>query len=544
MTAGVVMTLGSKTHDHSPTDPPPLPTPTELRDLMEVATSEERAAITELLNSMPVPVWIPLPGPQTAMLESPAETVFYGGAAGGGKSDAILGMALTQHKRSIIFRKQATELPSFIDRLTELVGSRDGFNGTEKIWKIPRHVSRGRDCQIEFGSCPNPGDHEKYRGRPHDLIAWDEITAFNEFEFRFVCAWLRTTDKGQRCRIVVTGNPPATLDGQWVVKFFAPWLDPDHPNPAKPGELRWFVMVDGVEVERPNGRPFMHKDKKLTPKSRTFIPGSVEDNPFLMETGYDQTLESLPEPLRSQMRYGNFNLAADDDPWQVLPSAWVKAAQDRWTSDGNKGLRMEALGVDVSRGGKDRTPMTPRYGKHWYGIPAVYPGSLVTDGNKVAELAFHNLRDGAAINIDIVNCGTSAYDHLKGNGLWVIAINGAAKGVGTDRSGVLKFYNKRAEIYWKFREALDPQYGSQIALPPGNEIRKELCAARWSLSSRFDGKGILIESKDDIKSRLGVSPDLGESILYASVDTPRPAAGGRQQVGGRSSSSEPSSMCA
>jgi hypothetical protein len=70
-----------------------------------------------------------------------------------------------------------------------------------------------------------------------------------------------------------------------------------------------------------------------------------------------------------------------------------------------------------------------------------------------------------------------------------------------------------------------------------------LCAARWSLSSRFDGKGILIESKDDIKSRLGVSPDIGESILYASVETARQPAG-RQQVGGRQSSREPSSMCA
>ena len=302
-------------------------------------------------------------------------------------------------------------------------------------------------------------------------------------------------------------------------------------------------MIDGVEVERPHGKRFMHRDKWLTPKSRTFIPATVEDNPFLMETGYDQTLEALPEPLRPQMRYGNFNVDKDDDPWQVLPSRWVKAAQDRWTAEGGKGLRMDSMGVDVSRGGKDRTSLTPRHG-NWYGIPIVYPGSFVTDGNAAAGLVFLNLRDAAPVHIDILNCGTSAYDHLKGNGIHCVAINGSAKGNGTDRSGVLRFYNKRAEIYWKFREALDPAQGSLVALPPGAEVRKELCAARWSLSSRFDGKGILIESKDDIKSRLGVSPDLGESILYASVDTPRPAAGGRQQVGGRSSSSEPSSMCA
>ena len=520
-----------------------LPSPAELRDLLSDATPEELQEALALIGGSPTPVWIPLPGPQKAAAESPADILFYGGSGGSGKTDLILGLALTAHKKTAIFRKQATELPTIIDRLTVLVGGRDGFNGTEKIWKIPRRVGGGADRSIEFGSCPNPGDQEKYRGRDSDAKFFDEITAFTEAEFRFICAWLRTTDKNQRCRVICTGNPPATLDGQWVIKFFAPWLDPDHPNPAEPGELRWFVMVDGVEVERPNSKPFMHNGKKLTPKSRTFIPGTVEDNPFLMETGYDQTLESLPEPIRSQMRYGNFHVDSDDPTFQVLPTSWVKAAQERWTSDGGKGQRMSSMGVDVSRGGKDRTCICQRYGK-WYGIPKEYPGSFVTDGNAAAGLVFLNLKDAAPVHIDIINCGTSAYDHLKNNGIHTVAINGSAKGNGTDRSGLLRFYNKRAEIYWKFREALDPAFGSTIALPPGAAIRKELCAATWKLTVRFDGKGILIESKDDIKSRLGVSPDLGESILYASVDTPRPAAGGRQQVGGRSSSSEPSSMCA
>jgi hypothetical protein len=181
---------------------------------------------------------------------------------------------------------------------------------------------------------------------------------------------------------------------------------------------------------------------------------------------------------------------------------------------------MDSMGVDVSRGGKDRTCLCPRYGS-WYGVPIVYPGSFVTDGNAAAGLVFLNLKDAAPVHIDIVNCGTSAYDHLNNNDIYVIAINGTASGGGTDRSGILRFYNKRAEIYWKFREALDPAYGSEVALPPGNEVRAELCAAKWGLTTKFDGKGILVEAKEDIIKRIGRSPDLGESILYASVNTPR-----------------------
>ncbi len=516
--------------------------PVEIRNLIKYATPEELEEIESILSSSSVPVWIPLPGPQRNTVDNPADVIFFGGSGGGGKSDLLLGLPLTNHQRSIIFRKQATELPSFIDRLTEIVGSRDGFNGTEKIWKIPKNIVE-HNCQIEFGSCPFPGDHEKYRGRPHDFVGFDEITAFTEFEFRFLCGWLRTTKKGQRCRVVVTGNPPSTLEGQWVIQYFAPWLDPDHPNPAKPGELRYFVMVDGVEVERPHGRPFEYKGKMLTPKSRTFIPGSVEDNPFLMETGYDQTLEALPEPLRSQMRYGLFNVDKADDPWQVLPSAWIKAAQDRWKEDGHRGLKMDSMGVDVSRGGKDRTSLTKRY-TDWYSLPVSYPGSFVTDGNAAAGLIFLNLKDNAPVHIDILNCGSSVYDHLKGNGIHVIGINGSAKGNGTDRSGVLKFFNKRAEIYWKFRESLDPAFGSRIALPPGAGIRKELCSAKWGLSSRFDGKGIIIESKDDIKSRLGVSPDEGESILYASVKTSRIITQNKNLIFPGTRTGQPSSMCA
>jgi hypothetical protein len=483
----------------------------EIADLLQYLSDDERAEILDILVAN-TQVWAPLPGPQTKAYECEADVLFYGGAAGGGKSDLLLGLSLTRHSRSIIFRREAPQLTGLIDRLTEMIGNRDGFNGQDKIWRLPERISdKG---QIEFGSCPHPGDETRYQGRPHDLKGFDEITHFTEAQFRFLCGWKRTTKKSQRCRVVCTGNPPTDSDGEWVTRYFSPWLDPDHPNPAKPGEIRYFAMVDGKEIERSSGEAFVHNGERIRPDSRTFIMSKVQDNPFLMSTGYEQTLQALPEPLRSQMLHGNFMVGTDDDPLQVIPTEWVKRAQERWTEDGNHRIPMDSMGVDVARGGRDQTIITRRHAD-WYDIPMAYPGKNTPDGPAVAALALVAVRDAAPIHVDGIGVGASVYDHLAGNGLQTIAVIGSEKSASHDRSGLLTFKNKRAELWWMFREALDPQHGSRIQLPPGSDVRADLCALRWKLTPQ----GILIESKEDLAKRIGRSPDIGDAIIYASIKT-------------------------
>lgn len=80
-----------------------------------------------------------------------------------------------------------------------------------------------------------------------------------------------------------------------------------------------------------------------------------------------------------------------------------------------------------------------------------------------------------------------------------------------DRARVLKFRNTRAAAWWAMRDALDPAYGSTIALPPIRELRAELCSARYETQA----SGIKIEDKDDIKARIGRSPDLGDTYVMA-----------------------------
>jgi hypothetical protein len=254
---------------------------------MTVAISSERAAKERLLlllreKKRRQPIWMPLPGPQTMAYQSQADIIGYGGAAGGGKTDLAVGKSLTRHKKILVLRREATQLTGIIDRFFEVIGSRDGYNGAERILR------------------------NKYQGRPHDLLVFDEAANFLATQVRALLGWLRSVDPAQHCQALLTFNPPTNAEGRWIIDFFAPWLDTKHPNPAEPGELRYFAVVDGKDIECRDGKPFMHGNELITPMSRTFIPSRVSDNPYLYGTGYMATLQSLPEPLRSQMLNGDY----------------------------------------------------------------------------------------------------------------------------------------------------------------------------------------------------------------------------------------------
>uniref|UniRef100_A0A6M3Y589 Putative terminase n=1 Tax=viral metagenome TaxID=1070528 RepID=A0A6M3Y589_9ZZZZ len=225
-----------------------------------------------------------------------------------------------------------------------------------------------------------------------------------------------------------------------------------------------------------------------------------------METGYMSQLQALPEPLRSQMLNGDFNAGLGDDPWQVIPTEWVVAAQNRWTPEG-RSAKMDSIGIDGARGGPDRTTFAPRHG-NWFDEILAYPGAKTPDGPTVAGLVVPLVRDDCVLNVGLIGVGTSIYDHLQGLGtLRVSAIN-EAEGVDTmDRTEKLKFRNVRAEMWWRMRENLDPQYGENVCLPPDSELKADLCAPRWKLTIG----GILIESKEDLKKRIGRSTDKGDA---------------------------------
>lgn len=489
------------------------PSPRALRE--ELARIEAELTRRQRL----APLWKPFPGPQTAAYYSEADELFYGGAGGGGKTDLILGLATTAHTNSIIFRREYGQFKGkdgIISRCRDIVGDRG-----EVLETLARDIDGKR--YVEFGAVQYETDKHKYKGRPHDLKCFDEIPEFSESQFRFLTAWLRTSAPGQRCRVVVTGNPPTDPEGEWVIKYWGPWLDPTHPNPAKPGELRWFAPIgpQGADVELLTPDPVQNpKGEWITPRSRTFIPARVEDNPVYMSTGYAQVLDNLPEPLRSQMRHGNFQAKADDHPWQIIPTAWVKAAQARWTPEGKLGRALSAVGNDPSRGGQDKFCVAFRYGP-WCGEVRKHAGSEAPDGlagaalvlrDVQAELGLSSVPTFVPINVDICGgAGTSVYDQARVLKLNVKPMNGSEASDATEKTGQMGFVNKRAEWHWHLRELLDPSSGQDIALPPDRELLVDLCAPRWQVTPR----GIKVELKEEIKKRIGRSPDVGEAVIYA-----------------------------
>jgi len=506
-------------------------------EFIKTLTEEQRVELSEFFIKEQ-PVWNPLPGPQEMALQSTADIMFYGGAAGGGKTDMLIGTALIDHHKSIIFRREATQLTGIIDRMTELLGGRDGFNGQDKIWRLPER-------QVEFGSVPNPGDETRYQGRPHDLIGFDEISNFLEAQFRFLMGWLRTVKSNQRCRVICAGNPPTNSDGDWVRTYWGPWLNPHHPDPAKPGELRWYYSLDGKDHPVPDGSELLVVDGMprpatpeeaanplntiLTPQSRTFIPSRVTDNPYLMGTGYMATLQALPEPLRSQMLYGDFTSGQEDDIWQTIPSDWVRQAQDRWDKHpaaqilhsmepyaGNYSPNMTSIGVDVSRGGDDDSVISLVYDKTFYDKLERIPGRQVSNGPDLGAEVLKLRSHYAPIAVDAIGVGTSVVDWLESQGVEIEPVTGNEKGYGMDLSGHFTFKNKRAELWWKFRESLDPKSGNRICLPPDGQLLADLCAPRYQIN---EGNVIQIEGKKDLKKRLGRSPDSGDAVVYASFDT-------------------------
>jgi hypothetical protein len=501
-------------------------------DLLQFLDDEELAELDQLTAPADGVDWSPQEGPQLAAFHSDADVIGYGGAAGGGKTDLICGKGLKQHRRVLVIRRQKDQTKGITQRLTEILGSSDGYSSQGSVWRVPNGPL------FEFGGLDNPGDETKWQGRPHDLKAFDEATEMRESQVRFIMGWNRSNIEGQRSQTLLTFNPPMTTEGRWVIAFFAPWLDSDHPNPAVPGELRWFTTqpdADGKpkDTEVPDGRPFVLRDGErvydfnfaderaediLQPKSRTFFPARVSDNQYYLRTGYVATLQALPEPMRSRMLYGSFRAGIKDDPWQMIPTRWIEAAMERWVKP-TRLPPMTAMGVDVARGGDDETTLARRHGR-WFDELIRLPGADTPDGPAVAGQVIMYRRDRAVVQIDAIGVGSSPYDFLRGLRVPIIGVDCSRTATEMDQSGIMRFRNIRTQMWWKLREALDPANNFGLMLPKDKELLRELTAPLW----KPDGLMVVMESRADILKRIGRSVDGGTAVCLAWLRTPNVSA--------------------
>lgn len=490
---------------------------TAIDDLLQrLGAMDEKAradVAKEVLDATRELKWVPNPGPQTDAYFCPADVMLYGGEAGGGKSSLLNGLSQTQHRRSLLMRRQYTDLGALIEEAKQINGGAQGFNG-----QPPPKLRTADGRLINFGAAKALGDEQTWQGQAHDLLGLDEAVQFLEAQVRFLMGWVRVgpgVPETQRCRTILATNPPVDAAGQWIIGMFRPWLDITHENPAKHGELRWYVTdPDGNDMEVAGADDIKEWDgKRYLPESRTFIRASLSDNPFLVDTGYQSKLDALPEPLRSAVRDGNFMAAREDDEWQVIPSAWVRAAQNRWKADDVRGLKMTAMGVDVAQGGADQTVIAMRHGT-WFDHLQVKKGAETPDSPSVAALIMTHRRDGAVVIVDVGGgYGGGVVSWLKENEITAKGFNAAKQSTATSSDSQLRFVNKRAESWWRLREALDPaqEGGSPIALPPDEQLVADLTAPTWQLRTN----GVQIESKEDVKKRLGRSTDRADAVIMA-----------------------------
>ncbi len=176
---------------------------------------------------------------------------------------------------------------------------------------------------------------------------------------------------------------------------------------------------------------------------------------------------------------------------------------------------MTTFGVDVARGGEDRTVVAIREGNAV--LPLVYGSQLDTMATTGRVAALAERYRPARIVVDVVGVGAGVYDRLRELGFPVVPFHAGERTEMRDRSGELGFVNKRSAAWWTFREMLEPGSGFGIALPPDDVLVGDLTAPRWRIQS---GGRIQVEAKDEIRKRLGRSTDAADAVVQAFWEEP------------------------
>lgn len=267
----------------------------------------------------------PQPGPQERFLSSPADIAIYGGAAGGGKTWALLLEPLRHIKNrdfgAVIFRRESTQITNEGGLWDEAL----------KLYPLLGAVPRGAPkpsftfpagSRVSFSHLNLEVSVIGWQGSQIPLICFDELTHFTRAQFFYMLSRNRSTS-GVRPYVRATCNPDAD---SWVAEFISWWIDQDTglPIPERSGVIRWFVRIDDavtwadsrdelIERFRVEGLPEEHPDQPQ-PKSVTFIAATLADNKILMQQdpGYGANLKALSRVERERLLGGN---------WKIRPAA-------------------------------------------------------------------------------------------------------------------------------------------------------------------------------------------------------------------------------
>lgn len=198
----------------------------------------------------------------------------------------------------------------------------------------------------------------------------------------------------------------------------------------------------------------------------------------------------------------------------VIPLSWIELANERWLAwqdEHEISKEPEFIGVDPARFGDDFTAIARFRDFTCLSIDYVSQMDTVEIAKRVMDMDPLQTKPTA---VDSIGIGAGVVDRMREGGYIVLAVNTSEPTYWTDVSGEIKFLNLRAYLWWLMREYLDPNMPRDqlIALPPDEKLIADLASPKWTETSR----GLIqIESKKQLRKRLGRSPDSADSVLLA-----------------------------
>lgn len=350
---------------------------------------------------------------------------------------------------------------------------------------------------------------ERFQGfhEEHILVVVDEAAGVTEEIFEAIEGVLTS----QGARLLLLGNPTA-IGGTFYKAF------------REPG---WSTIRISA-FDTPNFTAFDITEEDLASGEWEAKIGTLDlPNPKLITPSWaaDKYRRWGPESPPYQARVlGDFPEQGEDT---LIPLAWIEAAMERW-KDMPEGRPVE-IGVDVARFGSDKTVIAVRAG--WKVLPLeAHSGkdTMETTGLVVRAKSRHG---AGAMHVDEIGIGSAVVDRLAELGHKGTGVNVAEAATDPER-----FANLRSELWWTMRDRLDPNSKlnpNPVGLPEDDELLADLACMTY----RFDSKGrIQVESKEDIKKRLGRSPDRGDAVVLATCvqnrKTPRIISGGQRTAPG------------
>ena len=214
----------------------------------------------------------------------------------------------------------------------------------------------------------------------------------------------------------------------------------------------------------------------------------------------------------------------------VIPLSWVEKSNERWlelmdAEDYHSNIDYEAkfkeihpdmaflcVGADIARSGEDKTVLAPRYMNVITNLRVHSREDTMQTTGRLKGILDAN--KGKAI-VDVIGIGAGVVDRLREMKYAVVPFNASEHTDYMDSAGELGFINCRSASWWHMRELLDPASDHAIALPPDDYLTGDLVAPHWKVTS---GGKIQVESKDDIKERIGRSTDYGDAVVMAFFD--------------------------